>query len=93
MKTPNRKRRYKGGDIIRFEPQDLALVNLYPTIRVAFEKNGCIKFCENIQGYNVQVNKEFSLYFTKVEAKVGYLRFPVSEVNISVATRIHLHGE
>jgi len=36
MTTPDRKK-HKRGDIVRFEPQELALINLGPTIRVAFE--------------------------------------------------------
>jgi len=37
MTTPNRKKRDRGGDIVRFEPQDLALVNLDLATSVAFE--------------------------------------------------------
>jgi ATP-dependent RNA circularization protein (DNA/RNA ligase family) len=70
METPEgRRRTTKGGDIVRFEPQDLRLVNADPTIRVSFEQVGCIRFCEKLQGYNMQVEKEFSLRFNGIEAK------------------------
>ena len=69
------------------------MINSDPTNRVAFEHTGCIWFCEKIQGYNVQLTKEFDFNFTRVEAKVGDLSFPVLEVTISAATKISLHGE
>jgi ATP-dependent RNA circularization protein (DNA/RNA ligase family) len=54
MATPEGKRRTtKGGDIVRFEPQDLRLVNADPTIRISFEQVGCIIFCEKLHGYNM----------------------------------------
>jgi hypothetical protein len=60
MTTPQRKRKNaRSGKVVRFEPQDLKLVNADPTIRVSFEQAGCIRFCENIQGYNVQLTKQF----------------------------------
>jgi hypothetical protein len=49
--------------VLRCEPQTLELVNFDPLFRVSFEKVGCISFCENIQGYNAWVTKEFSLNF------------------------------
>jgi len=54
MTTPDKKKK-KWGDIVRFEPQGLTLINSNPTIRVAFEHTGCIRFCEKIQGYNSQL--------------------------------------
>ena len=74
MTTPNRKK-HKGGDILRFEPQDLTLINSDPLIRVAFEQVGCIRFFEKIQGYNVQLTKYFSLSFSGLDVKVGGLTF------------------
>jgi hypothetical protein len=87
METPEgRRRTTKGGDIVRFEPQDLRLVNANPTIRVSFEQVGCIRFCEKIQGYNMQVAKEFALSFNGIEANVENMKFQVFEDTIDVAT-------
>jgi hypothetical protein len=52
--------------VLRCEPQSLKLVNFDPAFRVSFEQVGCMRFCEKIQGYNVQVTKEFSLNFNGV---------------------------
>jgi hypothetical protein len=57
METPQGRRKKKGGDIVRFEPQDLRLVNADPTIRFYFEQVGCIGFCEKIQGYSMYMEK------------------------------------
>lgn len=71
------RKKHIGGDIVRFEPRDLALINSDPTIRVAFDQMDCIKFCEKIQGYNAQLTKEFALNFIGVDVKVGELSFLV----------------
>jgi hypothetical protein len=74
METPeSRRRNTKGGDIIRFQHQGLRLVNVDPTIRAYFEQVGCIKFCEKLHGYIMQVEKEFSLIFNGISDKVGNL--------------------
>jgi hypothetical protein len=94
METPEgRIRNKKGGDIVIFEHQGLKLVNADPTIRVSFEQVGCIKFSEKLQGYNMQVEKEFALSFDGIRAKVGNLQLQVSEDTIVVATQILAHGE
>ena len=38
----------KGGEIIRFEPQGLQLIDSNPVIKECFEKDGRIVFCENM---------------------------------------------
>lgn len=52
-----------------------------------------MRFCENIQGYNLQLTKDFAKSFDGLEAKIGTLTFPVIEVTIKVAIEIPLHGE
>jgi hypothetical protein len=94
MATPQgRRSNKKGGDIVRFEPQHLILVNAIPTIRVSFEQVGCIRFCEKLQGYNMLMAKEFALRFNGIGAKVGNIQFHVSEDTIVVATEIPARGE
>jgi hypothetical protein len=70
METPKgRRRNKKGGNIIRFEPYGLNLVNAYPTIKVSFEQVGCIRFCEKLQGYNMQVEKSLHYFFMALGIK------------------------
>jgi hypothetical protein len=64
-----------------------------PAIMVSFEQVGCIRFCEKIQGYILQVAKQFSLRFNGIEAKVGNMQFQVFEDSIDVAIEIHARGE
>jgi hypothetical protein len=59
--TMQEKKKYRGGNVLRYEPQDLTLVNSDPAYRVSFEQARCMRFCERIQGYNVQLTKEFAL--------------------------------
>jgi len=87
MVTPKgRKKTTNGGDNVIFEPQALKFVNVDPVVRVAFEQVGCIIFCEKLQGYNMQVTKEFELSFDGIGAKVENIQFQVSEDTIIAAT-------
>ena len=80
MSTPEQKKKYnKGGNIVRFKPQGLQLINSDPTIMAYFEQARCVRFCEKLQGYNMQVTKEFSLNFNAIDTKIGDLQFHVNE--------------
>jgi len=68
-------------------------MNVDPAIRMDFEQVGCLRFCERIQGYHVQLTKEFSRSFDGLQAKVGTLIFLVSSQSILSATDIDLNGE
>ena len=84
---------HKGGAILHFKPHDIITINVNPTIIMDFEQVGCIIFCEKIQGYHLQLTKEFASGFDGVQAKVGSLNFPVSTQPIVEATEIPLSGE
>lgn len=72
------EKKHKGGAIVWFEPQDIIVINADRTIRVAFEQVGCLRFCENIQGWNLHMTKEFAKGFDGLHAKVEGLIFPVT---------------
>jgi hypothetical protein len=79
MTTPQQKRKnVRSRKVMRFEPQDLKLVNTDPKIRVSFEQVGYIRFCEKFQGYNAQLTKQFSLNFNGVNATIAGITFQVS---------------
>jgi hypothetical protein len=42
------RKKARSGRAVRFEPQDLELINEDPTIRVSFEQTRCMCFCERI---------------------------------------------
>lgn len=92
MPTPKDKK-HKGGVIVRFDRQGATVINVDPTIKVDFEKVGCMMFCENIQGYHLQLTKEFAKGFDGLQEKVGTLTFPVTDQSIVEATEIPLNAE
>lgn len=88
-----KEKKHKEGSIVQFEPQDVIVTNVDPAIIVDFEQVGCLRFCENIKGYNLQVTKEFAKVFDGLQAKVGALTSLFSARSIADPTKIILHGE
>jgi hypothetical protein len=87
MATSQSKIKNEGSDkVVRFEPQDLKLINVEPMFRVSFEQDGYISFYENIQGYNAQLTKQSTLNFTGVSATIVGISFQVIEETMSAAT-------
>jgi len=78
---------------VRFEPQDLELINEDHAIRAYFEQVVCMCLCERIQGYNVKLAKQFALNLTGVSATIVGITFQVMEETLSVAMEIPPHGE
>jgi len=93
METQEKKKCNKGGSALRCEPQILKLINYDPSFRVSFEQVGCMKFCEKIQGFNVQLTKDFALNFNGVQTKIVDITFQVSQEIVAVATEIPVQGE
>jgi len=52
-----KKKVYKGDDIVRFEPQGLQLLDSNPIFRESFRAVGCLTFFENLQGGHMEVAK------------------------------------
>jgi hypothetical protein len=88
-----KKKVYKGGDIVRFEPQGLQLLDSNPIFRESFQAVGCLTFFEKLQGGHMEVAKQFSLNFDGVKTKIGSLKIQVTEQTISSVTEIPLQGE
>jgi hypothetical protein len=63
------KNRNKEGEIVRLESQGLQQLESDPTFRESFQRVGCLYFCEKLQGYHMEVAKEFSLNFNGVQKK------------------------
>jgi hypothetical protein len=87
MEHNKQKRKvYKGGDIVRFEPEGIQLVDSNPIFREYFQAMGCLTFCEKIEGGHMEVAKQFSLNFDGVKKKVCSLEIQVTEQLISTTT-------
>jgi hypothetical protein len=93
METPKSKKAHKGGKIVRTEPMDMRLLYTKPMEREAFQRVGCLSFCQNMQRGHPEVEKEFALHFDGRKTKFGDLEFEVIEASISVATWIPITGE
>jgi hypothetical protein len=93
MEAQQMKKVHKGGDIVRVETHDLQLINLDPFFREAFQRVGCLSFCEKMQRGHPEVAKTFSLNFNGVKTKFGTLEFEVTDQSISTATEIPIQGE
>jgi hypothetical protein len=75
MTNQERKKYNKGGNVLRCEPQSLELVNSNPSFRVSFEQAVYMRFYENIQIYNAQVTKDFTLNFNGVHTRIVDITF------------------
>jgi hypothetical protein len=82
------RKKARSGRAVRFEPQDLELINEDPMIRASFKQVGCMRFCERIKGYNVKLVEQFALNFTGVSATIAEITFQVMEETLSAATEI-----
>jgi hypothetical protein len=76
----------KEGEIVRVEPHDLQLINSEPFFKEAFQRVGCLVFCEKMKRGHPKVAKKFALNFSGTKTKVGALEFEVSKKYISIAT-------
>jgi hypothetical protein len=88
----HKKKMNKGGEIVRFEPQGLQLIDLNLVIRESFVKDGCIIFCENLQGGHMEVKKQFSLNYDGNKTRVRPLDIMVSENTIATTIEIPMQG-
>ena len=79
--------------MVCFDPQGTKLLDANPTYRESFQCMGCLRFCENLEGYHKQVANEFVLNFDGRKIKVGPLDLEVSDNSIAVATKIPRLGE
>jgi hypothetical protein len=80
------------GKVVRFEPQDLELINEDLAIMVSFEQVVCMRLCERIKGYNEKLSENFALNFIGVSATIMGITFRVMEETLSAGTDIPPHG-
>jgi hypothetical protein len=69
---------HKVGDIVRFEPQGLKLLDSKTIFIESFQVIGYLTFYEKIQGRHMEVAKKFSLNSDGVKTKVGSLEIQVN---------------
>jgi hypothetical protein len=87
------RKKARSGRAMRFEPQDLELINEDSTIKASFEQVGCFHFYERIKGYNAKLAEKFSLNFIGVSTTIVGITFRVTDETLSAAMEIPLRGE
>ena len=88
-----RKKPNKGGEIMRYEPQGMVLLNSCPGFVEVFKREGYLKFWQQLQGHHVEVAYKLVLNYNGTKSRVGDLDIPVSEQSILAATWILTQGE
>jgi len=58
-----KKKPYKGGGIVRFEPSGMALIKSKPEYMETFRRAGCLMFCQKLDGHHVDVAYRFVLNY------------------------------
>jgi hypothetical protein len=87
------RKKVRSGKVVRFEPQDLALINEDPEIEASFEQVICMRFCEKIKGYNANLVEQFTLSFNGLYTTIAGITFRVTEETLSIVTKIPPRGE
>ena len=64
------------------------LLNENPTFNQYFQHVGCLQFCEKLQGFHTQIDKDFILNYDGVRTKVSPLDINVSVDSIAQAIDI-----
>jgi hypothetical protein len=49
METPQLRKTHKGGKVVRKKPVDMHIFDIEPIVREAFQRVGCLSFCQNMQ--------------------------------------------
>jgi hypothetical protein len=93
METPQSRKTYKGGKVVKTEPVDMHIFDTESIAREAFQRVGCLSFYQNMQICHPEVERQFALQFYGKKTKVGDLEFQVTEASISTATGIPIIGE
>jgi len=73
------RKKARSGRDVRFEPQDLELINKDLEIRVSFEQARCMRFYERTKWYNANLVEQFTLNFIGVSATISGITFQVME--------------
>jgi len=58
-----------------------------------FQKEGCIKFCKNIQGHNMNITEAFVESFDGTKSQIGYPDLTISEESIEDTRGLRQIGE
>jgi hypothetical protein len=81
-----------GGSVVRYEPENLDALLLYPDVYEKFLQAGWISYFEKLQGFNEAEVLEFSQNLTEGYSMVHGVRIPVTEETVAVVTGLSTTG-
>ena len=81
-----RRKTNKGGHCHRYRPMDMNFLNEDLTAMEVFRRTGCLQFYQRLQGFHLQVSKDFATSFTGKTSKVRMLNLTVTPETISSTT-------
>lgn len=64
--------------MVRFEPLSTSLLDENPLFKDSFQHVGCLRFCQKLEGFHVQVSRDFSLNYDGVKTKVEPIEITIS---------------
>ena len=78
---------------MRFKPTDHKLLNEEPNFTKAFINVGCMRFYQKLQGFHIQISKEFATNFIGTTSELRMLNFVVSPEIIAQPIEIPRKGK
>ena len=78
--------------MVRIEPDNTSLLDESPIFKDSFLQVGFLRFFQKLEGFLVQVAKDFALNCDGVKTRVGPLEIVVSPYSIAQATKIPRFG-
>ena len=79
--------------MVMFEPLSTTMLDENPMFKDSFRQVGCLRFCQKLEGFHVQVARDFALNYDGIKSKVGPLEITISPDSIAQATKIPRFGE
>jgi hypothetical protein len=80
--------RRSSGSLVRFEPIDTSLIEQYINHVDSFKHLGCWRFCQKLQGYHLEVSRDFVQNYMDGKTKIGPLEINVIADMIVEVTEI-----
>ena len=93
--SPSKRKKYKGGNILIFDPSHCHQITSSPFILKCFQDVNCVQFFQKVQevGYNEQLIGLFPIALKKEMVVIVGIEFNFTLEAISTTTGIPNHGE
>ena len=71
--------RKRSGSLLRFEPSNTSLIEQNPNHVDSFKRMGCWRFCHKLEGYHLEVSKDFVNNYKDNRTQFGPLEILLTE--------------